>query len=168
MVRRSRRFALPVWLMGFVALALALGGCGQESAIAVREAWARPAQAATGAMPAGSSHAAMASMTGGSNSAVYLTIANTGGGADTLTGVQSHDAGAVEMHQLSIKDNVASMRQVGEIPIPARGEVRLDPNGYHLILVNVSRDLKAGDTVELTLTFKQAGQVFVTAQVRDQ
>ena len=110
----------------------------------------------------------MASMTGGSNSAVYLTIANTGGGADTLTGVRSDDAGAVEMHQMSIKDNVASMRQVGEIPIPARGEVRLDPNGYHLILVNVSRDLRVGDTVELTLTFKQAGQVFVTAQVRDQ
>lgn len=157
------------WLALTAILMMVLGGCGGTSAIAVREAWTRPAQAAMdhGTMP-GMDHSAMGAMVGGTNSVVYLTIANTGDGADTLTGVTSDVAGAIELHRTEIKDNVATMRQVKTIEIPARGDVRLDPNGYHLILVNVTRDLKVGDTVTLTLHFKQAGAVPVTVQVRDQ
>ena len=132
-----------------------LGACsGGTSRIAVREAWTRPAKAA---QAAGATQNPMGAMTGGSNSVVYLTIANTGDGADKLTGVQSAVAGAVEMHRMEIKENVATMRQVNAIEIPKGGEVRLDPNGYHLILVNVRRDLNVGDTVDLTLTFEHAG-----------
>ncbi len=157
-----------VWLVVLLVLAGALGGCGGTSAIAVRDAWTRPARAASerGAT-SGTPQPVMGTMMGGANSVAYLTIANTGDRADTLTAAASPIAGAIELHRTEIKDNVASMRQVREIEIPAHGEVRLDPNGYHLILVNVSRDLNVGDTVNLTLTFKQAGQVQVSAQVRD-
>lgn len=162
-MRHGRWAAFSVVL---VMLTGSLVACGGTSSIAVREAWTRPAKAAQGS-GAGTAQNPMGAMMGGSNSVVYLTIANTGDGADKLTGVQSAVAGAVEMHQMEINGNVATMRQVKAIVIPKRGEVRLDPSGYHLILVNVRRDLAAGDTVDLTLIFEHAGPVQVSAQVRD-
>jgi copper(I)-binding protein len=153
----------------FIALATLVGfrgvSGGGTSVIAVRDPWVRPAKAV---QAAGTPQNALAAMNGGSNSAVYLTITNTGDGADKLVGVQSSVAGAVEMHRMAITDNVATMRQVNVIEIPKGGEVRLDPNGYHLILVNVRHDLNAGGNVDLTLTFEHAGPIQVSAQVRDQ
>ncbi len=166
-MRRVRWVAVALFVV-LATLAGFLGGCGGgTSRIAVREAWTRPATAAQGAT-AGTPQNPMGAMTGGRNSVVYLTIANTGDGADKLIGVWSAVAGAVEMHRMEIKENVATMRQVNAIEIPKGSEVRLDPNGYHLILVNVQRDLKVGDTVDLTLTFEHAGPIQVSAQVRDQ
>lgn len=157
--------ALFVVLVALTGIRTVYGG--GTSRIAVREAWTRPAKAAQGTITGAPQNPASA-MTGGSNSVVYLTIANGGDGADKLTGVQSAVAGAVELHRMEIKGNVATMRQVNAIEIPKGGEVRLDPNGYHLILVNVRRDLNVGDTVDLTLTFEHAGAIEVSAQVRDQ
>lgn len=155
------------WLLPIVAVALA--SCGGKSEITVRDAWTRPARAAMdhSATP-GMNHSAIGSMMSGTNSVVYLTIANRGDGEDTLTAVTTDVASTVQIHRTEIKDNVASMRQVREVAIPAHGELAFDPNGYHLILINVTRDLKVGDTIELTLTFKQAGPVRTSAQVRDQ
>ena len=164
-MRRGRWVALLVVLATLTGTLVACGG--GTSRIAVRDAWTRPVKAAQGTT-AGASANPMGAMMGGSTSVVYLTIVNSGDGADKLTGVQSVVAGAVEMHRMEIKGNVATMRRVNAIAIPESGEVRLDPNGYHLILVNVQRDLNAGDTVDLTLTFEHAGAVQVAAQVRDQ
>ena len=166
-MRRGRWVAMALFIVLVALTGIRSVYGGGTSRIAVREAWTRPAKAAQGATP-GAPQTPMGAMTGGSNSVVYLTIANTGDGADKLTGVQSATAGAVEMHQMAIKENVATMRQVNAIEIPKGGEVRLDPNGYHLILVNVRRDLDVGDTVDLTLTFEHAGPIQVSAQVRDQ
>jgi copper(I)-binding protein len=59
------------------------------------------------------------------------------------------------------------MRQVeGGIDIPANGQVELKPGGFHVMLIGLTRDLNVGDSVQLTLTFEKAGQIPVTAQVR--
>ena len=134
------------------------------SAISVTEAWARPATA--GAMP-GMDHGIAGTMASGTSSVAYLTIVNSGDGGDTLIAVATASAGAVELHQTTIKDSVASMRQVREIAVPKRGVVRFNPGGYHLVLVNVRRDLRPGDTITLTLTFARAGTIEVTVPVRD-
>lgn len=163
--------------IGIVSILLALVGLlaacgGGPSVISVRDAWARPATAAmsdaTPTTSAQGGQTASMMMGGGNSSVVYLTIANTGDGDDTLTGVTSAAAGAVEMHRTEIKDNVASMRQVQQVAIPAHGEVRFNPGGYHLVLAEVRRTLQPGDTITLTLTFQRAGPVEVSAQVREQ
>jgi copper(I)-binding protein len=118
--------------------------------------------AAGGEMPA------MASMDGASNSVIYLTIANSGTGADRVTAASSDVAEAVEMHRTEIKNNVASMRAVQAIEVPPKGEVQVNPGGYHLVLVHVRRELRAGGSFTLTLTFEHAGRVPVTVTVHDQ
>lgn len=66
-----------------------------------------------------------------------------------------HDSGAM------------TMKQVEGIDIPADGSVNLEPGGFHIMLFDLAGPLKAGDTIPVTLTFEQAGEVKVDAEVRD-
>jgi hypothetical protein len=42
----------------------------------------------------------------------------------------------------------------------------MKPGGYHIMLLGLTRDLKPGDTVNVTLTFDKAGRMTVDAPVR--
>lgn len=169
--RWSRRVAVP--LVCAVALALALVALvgvinargGGASDIVVTDAWARPAQP-TGDRR-GDDPAAAAAMVGGNNSVAYLTIENRGDGRDTLIGATAAGFGAVELHQSTIVDNVASMRRVREVVVPGRGAVHFSPGGYHLVLVGATRAFRPGDVVEIDLMFERLGAVGVAAQVRE-
>jgi copper(I)-binding protein len=58
------------------------------------------------------------------------------------------------------------MRPVAEIPVPAHGRQTLQPGGYHLMLMNPTGPVTVGSTIQLTLRFRLAGEVTVTAEVR--
>jgi copper(I)-binding protein len=58
------------------------------------------------------------------------------------------------------------MRQVDEIKIPAHGETVLKPGGYHIMLIGLTRKIKAGDLVDLTLEFNNDKQQTVKAEVK--
>lgn len=60
-----------------------------------------------------------------------------------------------------------TMREVERIEIPAGTTVTLEPGGYHVMMMDVQRTLSPGDTIEITLTFERAGEVVVTAEVRE-
>jgi len=59
-----------------------------------------------------------------------------------------------------------SMQEVGKVEIPAGEVVQLKPGGFHIMLMDVKKDLKAGDTFDVTLTFEKAGTKKVTATVK--
>lgn len=104
---------------------------------------------------------------GGANSAAYMVIRNTGSEPDKLIAASTDVAKTVELHTVIEEGGVMRMRQVeGGIEIPANGEVVLKPGGFHVMLIGLTRDLNAGDKVQLTLTFEKAGQIPVTAEVR--
>ena len=58
------------------------------------------------------------------------------------------------------------MRPVDRITIPADGTRILKPGGYHIMLIDLARALRVGDTFPVTLRFERAGTVKVTAEVR--
>jgi periplasmic copper chaperone A len=60
-----------------------------------------------------------------------------------------------------------TMQEVERIDIPAGATVRLEPGGFHIMLLDVQQTLEPGDTVEVTLVFESAGEVVVTAEVRE-
>jgi len=93
--------------------------------------------------------------------AAYLEIRNGGGEADKLTG-GSADFANVEIHQMSMQGNVMQMREVKDgLAIPAHGDVKLTPGGYHLMLTGLKHPLVKGETAKVTLTFERAGAVTV-------
>jgi copper(I)-binding protein len=98
--------------------------------------------------------------------AVYAVFVNGGGTGDMLVAAATDAADAVEIHETYQEGRLSRMRQVAGVDVPAGRQVELKPGGYHIMLINLTRDLKAGQTVELTLTFKNAGKIPVTAQIR--
>ncbi|ABF07023.1 periplasmic copper chaperone A [Cupriavidus metallidurans] len=86
-----------------------------------------------------------------------------------LVGVSS-PVGTAELHEMKMENNVMRMRQIPSLDLPKMQDVQLKPGGYHVMLMGLKQQLKAGDTVPITLKFEQNGKVVeqqVSAQVRD-
>ncbi|MFG6431747.1 copper chaperone PCu(A)C [Roseateles sp. LYH14W] len=61
-------------------------------------------------------------------------------------------AAMVEIHEMKMDDGVMKMRAVDALPLPAGQAVALKPGGYHVMLMGLKGQIKAGDAVPLTLT----------------
>jgi copper(I)-binding protein len=86
-----------------------------------------------------------------------------------LVGASSPVAGVVEIHEMALVDNVMRMRAVDVLELPAGRTVELKPGGYHVMLMDLKRTLKEGETVPVTLLVEQDGkrrEVEVRAAVR--
>jgi periplasmic copper chaperone A len=68
-----------------------------------------------------------------------------------LVGVSSPVASLVELHQMEMKDDMMKMQSVTGIDLPAGKGVNLASGGYHIMLMGLKQQLKAGDVVSLTL-----------------
>ena len=59
------------------------------------------------------------------------------------------------------------MRDVGPLEVKAGETVQLKPGGYHVMLSELKRPLKAGDKFPMTLEFENAGAVEVSVWVEE-
>lgn len=98
--------------------------------------------------------------------AAYMTIENHTGKQHVLTGVTSASFKKIEMHKSLQKDGMATMQQQKQLTIPAGGKINLQPGGYHLMLFNPSKPLKAGDKVSFILKFANGSVTTITAKVK--
>jgi periplasmic copper chaperone A len=84
-----------------------------------------------------------------------------------LIGGTSPVAGKVEVHEMTMKDNVMTMRPVPSgLPIAAGKSVTLAPGGYHIMFEDLKAPLKEGTKLQATLEFEKAGKVDVTFDVQ--
>ena len=98
--------------------------------------------------------------------AVYFVVHNNGDQADRLLRLDTPVAGKAELHEHVHADGVMKMQQVPAVEIPAGGEVRFEPMGYHVMLFDVKQQAKAGERFPLTLTFEKAGVVELDVAVQ--
>jgi len=87
------------------------------------------------------------------------------GDADRLVSVSSPAAKMAGLHETVQQDGVMKMAHVDAIDIPAHGMLEMKPGGYHIMLMGLTKPLKEGDEIDLTLTFEKAGEVQVKAKV---
>lgn len=102
---------------------------------------------------------------GGSNSAAYMVITNDSDTPDAIIKADTNVAETVELHTVINENGVMKMRPVEQIDIPAQGSQQLKPGGFHVMLLGITQDLNTGDTVDLTLTLEQAGDIQITAPI---
>lgn len=140
-----RRFALAT--MALFAAASVYATDVKVGNLSVDDAWARPGQ--TG------------QMTG-----AFMEIKNKGA-ADKLVSASSDVAKATELHMTQMKDGTMAMRQTSSMDIPADGELKLKPGGYHIMLIGLNRPLVAGEAVPIKVKFEKAGEVIVNAKIRN-
>jgi len=102
------------------------------------------------------------------NSAAYMLLQNGTSADDELIGVSSDVAQAVELHLSQMKaDGTMEMIQQQSIALPAGKAVELKPGSYHVMLIGLTRDLKAGDEISLTLKFKNHTDLTLKVPVMD-
>jgi copper(I)-binding protein len=58
------------------------------------------------------------------------------------------------------------MQPTGPLPVPAGGQVRLEPGGLHIMLIGLHQDLTTDSEFVLTLTFERAGTLNLRVPVR--
>ncbi|WPB83192.1 copper chaperone PCu(A)C [Sediminicoccus rosea] len=96
----------------------------------------------------------------------FLVIRNTGATPDRLVSASSPAAGRMELHTHVRDGDVMRMRPVNDIPVPANGEVSLQPGGLHLMLIGLTQPMNAGQTIPVTLRFERAGEVTIQLAVQ--
>ncbi len=97
----------------------------------------------------------------------YLVITNKGPSADRLLSFKTDLSGQPEIHEMSNEGGVMKMRPLAKgLVIPAGETVKLEPGGYHLMLMQLKQPLTAGQRYKATLVFEKAGTVEVEFEVR--
>jgi copper(I)-binding protein len=140
-----------VLLAGLAVPASAAGDEVKAGPLTITQAWAR------------------ASIGEATNSAAYMTIANSGDKPDRLVAVKTDGAGETMLHESRMEDGVMKMVHLHDgIEIPAQGKAELKPLGMHVMLMDLKTPLKEGASLPLTLTFATAGEVKVEAKVAKQ
>ena len=128
-----------------------LSACEANHSVAVLDAWAR------------------ANAPGQTVGAAYMTLISAQD--STMVKVESDIAGTVEIHSMSMDNGVMKMRMLEELPLPAGKAEKLAPGGFHLMLFDLKKPLTAGESINLTLTFRDnAGKVtqqMVTLPVKE-
>ena len=135
-----RSWLLGLWLISTVAFA--------ELPIEVRDAWVREAP------PSASVNAG------------YLVLHNNSDQVQHLQHIQSEQFRAVEMHETIMEADVAKMREVRDLAIPAGGEVEFQSGGYHLMLMEPLIAIKAGAQVSVVLHFSSGLEIPIVMLVK--
>lgn len=141
------------WTMIMVIFAglLTFSACSNAPAqpLVVTDDWARPAPA-------------------GQNSAIYFQINNPTSSVDSLLSASTTVAQATELHKSQMDSSgVMSMHPQEAVEIPARETVEFKPGGLHVMLINLNQELAPGDTLLLTLKFKEAGEITLEVPVEE-
>lgn len=90
----------------------------------------------------------------------YMTVTNTGSADDRLIAASSPRARMVQIHEMSMDEDVMVMRELADgLSIPAGKTVELKPSGYHVMFMKVGERFEEGQTVKATLKFEKAGSV---------
>lgn len=83
----------------------------------------------------------------------YMTIHNHSGKAITLISVTSPAFESVALHRTTMHNGMMHMEAVKSLVIESSGMVKLEPNGYHLMLNNPKQKISSGDSIPFTLNF---------------
>lgn len=90
--------------------------------------------------------------------AAYMTLKSAE--ESTLVYVESPNAGSVEIHSMTMNNNVMKMRKLEELALKAGKPEKLAPGGFHLMLFDLKKPLKSGEKVDFKLCFKdKAGNI---------
>lgn len=99
--------------------------------------------------------------------AAFMVIQNTAGTADRLVAASSDIAKRVELHtHIDQGDGIMKMTEIeGGVEIAPGATYLMQRGGDHVMFMGLNEALEQGGTVEVTLTFEQAGDVTISIPV---
>jgi copper(I)-binding protein len=142
---RCARWALLV--CAALGAGISVSAHAAENGLAVSDAWVRvvvPLRPASG----------------------YFTLSNKTDHPYVLVGASSPACGSLMLHQSTLRNGQEHMAMVREIAVPMHGLVTFSPGGYHLMCMKPTSAMKPGNSVPVTLKFKDGATVTADFQVR--
>jgi len=137
----------PVFVLWLLALSL-VPAAGEEAGVSVRNAWIRE------------------SPPGNSMMAAYMELRNNTSRPKVLVAASSSGFQRVMIHRTVLKDGMAGMAHLSQIELAPNASLIFAPGGYHLMLMNPKRTLRAGDPVVINLEFRGGLVLAVDFEVR--
>jgi len=137
------------------ALPLAAAILLLPNALAVAGDWVQVEDAYARAVPPGQP-----------NSAVFMSLTNTGSEDGAVTGAESDVSEVVELHTHIVGEDMMRMRKVERINLPAGETVTLKPGGLHVMLIGLKSTLAPGDLVGLTLIYEDDSRTDLIVPVK--
>jgi len=96
----------------------------------------------------------------------YFTLNNGTDKAVSLTAAASPACGKIMLHHSVQQNGQDMMVMVKSISVPAHGELKFAPGGYHLMCMQPAKTMKPGTTVPVTLSFADGSAMKADFPVR--
>lgn len=111
---------------------------------------------------------ARASISSNNNSAAYMSINNPSDKQMTILGASAADiANNVELHKSFVDEKgVSRMTSIDKIVVPANSSISLAPGGIHVMLFDLKRKLKSGDSFKIVLAIEDMDAIVVDVEVK--
>lgn len=82
-----------------------------------------------------------------------------------LVAAESPVAGVVEIHEMTMENDVMKMRQIPALDLPAGHTMELKPGGHHVMLMGLTEQMVGGAVVPITLIFENSAGERFTQQI---
>ncbi len=142
MIKISRLAAISAVLFAcvFSILPQLVTASGMHNKIMVEDAWARASK--------------------GKVAGAFMTVKSHSDMDDILISATSDVAKRVEIHTMKTVDGIMKMKHMKDgVVVPAKGALTLKPGSYHVMLMGLNGPLIEGETFNIRLNFKHAGEV---------
>ncbi|UTA47585.1 copper chaperone PCu(A)C [Simiduia sp. 21SJ11W-1] len=102
---------------------------------------------------------------GTNTSALFATLENTTRKPTRLVSVSVEGVDKAELHAHTEEGGMMRMRRVEAVEVGGRAEVKLAPGGFHVMLFQLAKPLKAGNEVPVVFQFANGEKVSARARV---
>lgn len=93
------------------------------------------------------------------NSAVFLKLTNHGSENAVLIGATSSISKNAELHAIKKEGAKMSMQRLDEVAIKPHATHEFKPGADHIMLIGLLKPLKEGESIDLTLIFKDGSKL---------
>ena len=97
--------------------------------------------------------------------AAYISVQNNSAEADRLVAISAVGVGSIMLHETVMTGDVSKMNETAAQNIPPQGALTMKPGGLHLMLMEMEKPLRKGESLTVVLTFEKAGALEVVVPI---
>lgn len=101
------------------------------------------------------------------NSAAFFVIKNNSDKDIAITSANSDIAEKNELHTHIKENQMLKMMKIEKLVVPAKSSLELKSGGDHVMLIGLKKELKAGDEINLELSFSDGDKKSIKVPVKD-
>jgi copper(I)-binding protein len=156
------------FVLMIAAVLLSSCGFGTQPGVQIQESWVRAAKVSEISAEDLNKSCICDVKTATLSTNAYLTIQNSGGEADRLLKAESEGISRIEFRGTTPGSDLLTQKPLETIDLPGQGTISFASGSYAMLLMGMKKDLKAGETLTISLFFEKAGKIDATFAIREE